>query len=62
MHFEVVGWVGDHVASNCGVDVVREVEVPDHRGGGVDDQLLLIFHSRVPQLTCIWSKWAGEAN
>ena len=57
VHFEVIGWVGDHVTSNCGVDVVREVEVPD-----VDDQLLLIFHSRVPQLTCIWSKWVGEAD
>ena len=51
MHFEVVGWVGDHIASNCGVDIVGEVEVPDHRGGGIiggggggiDDQLLLIF-------------------
>ena len=43
MHFEVVGWVGDHIASNCGVDIVGEVEVPDHRGGGIDDQLLLVF-------------------
>ena len=43
VHFEVIGWVGDHVASDCGVNVVREVEVPDHRGGGVDDQLFLIF-------------------
>ena len=52
MHFEVVGWVGDHIASNCGVDIVGKVEVPGHRCdgdvigggcGGIDDQLLLIF-------------------